>query len=107
MLHSMMWLIDCVHALSPLVTLTTPGNQVCPYACTTKSCHSFSSGEKETLHAKLKSILAQLEYTYQVRSWQSKGVPFDMAMYVPENHPESGDVFYEHEDAAHLLKVYT
>ncbi len=46
-----------------------------------------------------------MDYTYQIRSWQSKGVPFNVAMYVPETHPVTNAVFYEHEDAAHLLKV--
>lgn len=62
-------------------------------------------GEKESLHAKLKSILSQMEYTHQIRFWQSKGVPFNVSMYVPEVHPDTSDVFYEQEDAAHLLKV--
>ena len=63
------------------------------------------TGEEESLHTKLKSILAQMEYVYQIRSWKSKGVPFDVAMYVPEYHPASGAIFYEQEDAGHLLKV--
>ena len=63
------------------------------------------SGEEETLHTKMKSILAQLEYTYQIRTWQSKGVPFDIYLYVPEIHPDTNATFYEQEDAVHLLKV--
>ena len=63
------------------------------------------SGEEETLHTKMRSILAQMEYTYQIRTWQSKGVPFDIYLYVPEIHPDTNATFYEQEDAVHLLKV--
>ena len=34
----------------------------------------------------LRSILAQLEYRHQVCTWDEKGVPFRMYMYVPEVH---------------------
>ena len=63
------------------------------------------SGEEETLHTKMRSIIAQMEYTYQIRTWQSKGVPFDIYLYVPEIHPDTNATFYEQEDAVHLLKV--
>lgn len=34
-----------------------------------------------------------------------KGLPFRTYLYVPEEHPETQEVFYEWEDDAHLLKV--
>ena len=37
-----------------------------------------------------KSILAQLEYQYQVCTWDSKGIPFCTYLYVPEVHPITG-----------------
>ena len=46
-----------------------------------------------------------MEYTYQVRSWDEKGVPFRTHLYVPENHPITGNEFHEREDEAHVFKV--
>lgn len=54
----------------------------------------------------LRSILAQLEYSYQVRRWDSSGVPFRTYLYVPETHPVTKSEFHEREDFAHVLKVY-
>jgi len=51
------------------------------------------------------SILAQYHYAYIIKSFEAKGVMFRMYMYVPENHPETNEVFYEREDEAHLIKV--
>ncbi len=59
----------------------------------------------EKREEKLKSILAQLEYTYRVRSWDEKGVPFCAFVYVPEMHPVTGAPFHEREDEGHVLKV--
>ena len=42
---------------------------------------------------KLKSILAQLEFRYNLMQWEEKGVNFSQHLYVPEIHPYSGDVF--------------
>ena len=53
----------------------------------------------------LRSILAQLEYRYQVCRWDSIGVPFRTYLYVPEIHPVTKSEFHEHEDFAHVLKV--
>lgn len=55
--------------------------------------------------SKLRSILAQAEFKQQVYSWDNAGVPFRSKLYVPENHPESGELFMEREDEAHLIKV--
>ena len=67
----------------------------------------LSDGVKETMIYKLRSILAQFEYKYQVCVWDSKGVPFSTYLYVPENHPLTGKQFHEREDFAHVLKVGT
>lgn len=53
----------------------------------------------------LRSILAQLEYRYQICQWDMKGVPFRTYMYVPEVHPITKKKFHEREDFAHVLKV--
>lgn len=54
----------------------------------------------------LRSILAQLEYSYRVGYYHDvKGVPFRTNAYVPEIHPETGCVFCEREDEAHVFKV--
>ena len=62
-------------------------------------------GKTEDLTDKLRSILAQMEYTYRVRYWDSLGVPFRSHFYVPEKHPITDDVFHEREDDGHVLKV--
>ena len=64
------------------------------------------AGEKETPSDKLRSILAQLEYKHEVRTWNSKGVPFQSFTYVPEVHPLSHKEFHEREDEGHVFKVY-
>lgn len=55
----------------------------------------------------MRSILAQHEYTYQIKSWVEKGVPFDRYMYVPEVHPVSNMEFHEIEDEGHVFKAST
>ncbi len=62
-------------------------------------------GKEEDDADKLRSILAQLEYTYDVKQWVSKGVPFDTNLYVPEIHPVTEVGFCEREDEGHILKV--
>lgn len=62
-------------------------------------------GKTEDLTDKMRSILAQMEYTYQVGYWDSHKVPFRSHFYVPEKHPITGDVFHEREDDGHILKV--
>ena len=64
-----------------------------------------SLGKTESLEEEMKSILAQYEYSSTIKGFQERGVPFCTYMYVPEVHPETGEIFYEHEDDAHLLKV--
>ena len=53
----------------------------------------------------LKSILSQLDYTFQINQWHSKGVPFKMHLHIPEEHVETGEMFCEREDEGHVLKV--
>ncbi|XP_064389547.1 uncharacterized protein LOC135337544 isoform X2 [Halichondria panicea] len=68
------------------------------------SWRTLSDGESESLDDKLRSILAQMEFTHVVRSWDQKGVPFRTYIYVPEEHPELGTVFHEREDEGHVYK---
>ncbi len=58
----------------------------------------------EEVKEQMKSILAQMDYTYQVRRW-TEGVPFCSHLYVPEVHPETGAEFHEREDEGHVFKV--
>ena len=62
-------------------------------------------GKDETLVEKLRSIMAQLEYQYQINAWSDKGIHFKELLYVPEVHPLTGMEFYEREDEGHILKV--
>ena len=54
----------------------------------------------------MQSILAQLDFAYQVNMRNSKGVPFKDHLYVPEIHPETGMGFCEREDEGQVLKVW-
>ena len=65
----------------------------------------FLKGKDETKTEKFRSILAQLEYSYQVNSYNSEGIPFKKHLYVPEVHPSTGVGFCEREDEGHLFKV--
>ena len=62
-------------------------------------------GKDETMTEKLWSILAQLEFHYQINAWQLKGVPFKDHLYVKEVHPITGVGFCEREDDGHVFKV--
>lgn len=53
----------------------------------------------------LRSILAQMEYSYEVCKWDAVGVPFRTFMYVPETHPITQEPFLEREDEGHVFKV--
>ena len=64
-------------------------------------------GLTETPTDKLRSILAQADYTYTVRKWDAEGVLFRTYCYVPERDPITGEDFHEREDHAHLLKAST
>lgn len=62
-------------------------------------------GRDETIPEKLRSILAQLEFTMAIKEWDSQGVLFSRHLYVPEVHPVTGTVFCEMEDEGHVFKV--
>ena len=88
--------------LVPFIT----GVMVCTYVL----CKLFKQimctlGKKETTVEKLRSIMAQLEYSHQINAWHVKGVPFKYHVYVPEVHPVTGIEFCEREDEGHVLKV--
>ena len=53
----------------------------------------------------LRSILAQLEFAYQIRHWEDQGVPFRTHLHIPEHHPHTGTMFCEREDEGHVFKV--
>lgn len=53
----------------------------------------------------LRSVLAQREFTYVVRQYDERGIPFRTHLHVPETHPDTGTVFLEREDEGHVLKV--
>ena len=69
--------------------------------------HAYLSyiGEDETRIQQLRSILAQLEFQFQVCQWEDSGIPFRQHIYVPEIHPITGQVFHEREDEGHVFKV--
>ena len=48
------------------------------------------AGKEESLLNMLRSILAQMEYSYRVRYYDEQGVPFKTHLYVPEDHSETG-----------------
>lgn len=53
----------------------------------------------------LRSILAQMEYSFEVCKWDEVGVPFRTYMYVPEVHHITKEPFLEREDEGHVFKV--
>ena len=64
-------------------------------------------GEDENETDMLRSILSQLEYRFQIKSWDERGVPFSTYIYIPEVHPLTKKEYHEREDFAHVLKVCT
>ncbi len=46
-----------------------------------------------------------MEYSYEIRKWEEKGVPFRTHLYVPEVHPVTKARFHEREDEGHVFKV--
>lgn len=63
------------------------------------------TGRSEDMRDKLQSIVAQHEFQHQIQQWEDQAIEFRTYLYVPETHPESGNVFCEREDEAHVLKV--
>ena len=52
---------------------------------------------RETRADKLRSIFAQMTYTYMIDQWDKEGVPFCKHLYVPEIHPITQAQFHERE----------
>lgn len=70
------------------------------------SMHVSKTGKSETHADKLRSIIAQMEFSYQVCRWNDEeGVPFRTHLYVPEKHPITKQYFHEREDEGHVFKV--
>jgi len=68
-------------------------------------CVATTLGKTESYQDKMRSILAQFEFTKTILEFESKGIPFGTYINVPEQHPDTGDLFNEREDDAHILKV--
>ena len=62
-------------------------------------------GLKQQFVDDIRSILAQLEFTFEVRRWDMQGVPSRTQLYVPEEHPLTEVGFCEREDEGHVFKV--
>ena len=62
-------------------------------------------GKTEGFEDQLRSILAQFHFAYEIHRFEAQGVPFRTYLYVPEQHPQTKNIFYEREDEAHLIKV--
>lgn len=77
------------------------------YWCSTSVLHQNCGfiGKDETTTEKLRSLLAQLEYKYQVNLYHSKWIPFKDHLYVPEVHPITEVAFCKREDEGHIFKV--
>ena len=70
---------------------------VIPHHCT---------GKTETDTEVMRSVLAQLEFSYLVRDYSDRlGVPFRQHLYVPETHPITNTPFCEREDEAHVSRL--
>ena len=85
--------------VSPKITIVRVHVHVCV------NFRVYTERPEETDEDKLRSILAQLEFSHNVHEYDSNGVPFRYHLYVPEIHPISGTEHHEREDDAHVLKV--
>ena len=54
---------------------------------------------------KLRSILAEMDYTRTVQKLDDQGVPLRSYIYVPEVHSITNTIFHEKEDEGDVLKV--
>lgn len=64
-----------------------------------------NTGKSETETDMLRSILAEMEYSFQINKWDREGVPFRTHVHVPEQHPVTKTLFCEREDEGHVFKV--
>ena len=63
-------------------------------------------GKTESTADKLRSVLAQLEFSYRIRHYHDiVGVPFRYHLYVPEAHTITNLPICEREDEGHVFKV--
>lgn len=83
----------------------SPGWSYCLQVLTQSYSCSSLAGKDENTVDKLRSILAQLDFTYQICQLDSGGIPFRTHMHVPEIHPVTHMPFCEHEDETHVFKV--
>jgi hypothetical protein len=66
--------------------------------------HSWNPGHTESETDMMRSILAQLEYKYEICRYDRLGIPFRQHVYVPETHAVTSHTYHEREDEAHVLK---
>lgn len=72
------------------------------YYCNAAHVYIAFTGQSESFTDMLRSILAQLEFCYEVHQWDS---PFRQHTYVPEIHSKTVATYHKREDEAHVLKV--
>ena len=83
-------------------------SDLCPIITFSLFQQHSSVGKDESTVEKLRSIMAQLEYTYipdKLMAYQRSS--FKHHVYVPEIHPTTGIEFCEQEDEGHVFKVNT
>ncbi|XP_064405363.1 uncharacterized protein LOC135350489 isoform X1 [Halichondria panicea] len=68
------------------------------------STTEWKEGKEELLDDKMRSILAQFEYSKRIKEYVGQGIPFNCHLIVPEVHKHIGHVICHREDGAHLLK---
>ncbi len=68
--------------------------------------HLYFIDEDEGLVEKLRSIVAQLEYSQEIKEWDKKGIPFSRFFYVPEVHPETSQHFWNEKMKLMCLRYF-
>ena len=53
----------------------------------------YTLGQTEEMVDQLRSILAQLQFKYEIEQYEAKRIPFSTYLYVPEEHPETKSIF--------------
>lgn len=74
--------------------------------CWTSYVLYFNIPESETPTETLRSLLAQLEFKYEICKWERLGVPFKTHLYVPETDPITGAEFHDREDHNHVHREW-
>ena len=68
--------------------------------------HVDETIKTECFTSKLRSIIGQLKYSYEICRWDGElGVPFRTHFYVPEKHLFTQMDYHEREDEGHVFKV--